>query len=133
MRAMNVCSECRRHVYADEPACPFCASSAPRATHVVPRAQRIARAAGYASAVLLSGLGGGCAESRMPDDDGGAAVVDAARDATVADAHADAGEVAVADAGTDAAPADAGVEEDAEVPIPLYGGAFPDPRRRAVI
>ncbi|MDQ3035396.1 MAG: hypothetical protein M3Y87_23530, partial [Myxococcota bacterium] len=61
MRAMNVCSECRRHVYADEASCPFCGSSAPRATHILPRAQRIARAAGYAT-VLLAGLGAGCAD-----------------------------------------------------------------------
>jgi hypothetical protein len=125
MRAMDLCGECRRHVRAGETSCPFCGSTASRAPHVLPRAQRIARAAGYASAVLIAGLGGGCAESRVPEDDAGTAVVDAGRDAGVA--VPDAG---VADAGT---PADAGPDADAEVPVPLYGGAFPDPRRRAVI
>lgn len=125
MRTMNVCSECRRHVYEADPACPFCGSTAPRAVQVLPRAQRIARAAGYASAVLIAGLGSGCTESHAPEGDAGRE-----SDAAVADAGTDG---ATLDAGADAAIADAGAEEDAEVTVPLYGGAFPDPRRRAVI
>ena len=135
MRTMNLCARCERHVYADEARCPFCAASGPRVRDAGRSGDKLARAAGYAAgAVLLMGVG--CSESFEPSADAGPSV-DAFSPEPV-DAHVpppdarDGVDAAVADAG---APSDGGQADaaDSEVPIPLYGGAFPDPRRRAVV
>jgi hypothetical protein len=141
MSKMNLCSACERHVYADEPACPFCGSRDPR----LPAAEglshgRLSRAASHAVRAAI--LVGAVACSKVHEPDAGAsdaAIADAAlfEDAgTIADAAApedaatpeDAGDAAVADAGSE----DAGME-DAGPGIPIYGGVFPDPRKRAVV
>lgn len=133
MTKMNLCSACDRHVYADEPACPFCGSTAPRLPAAEPVARgRLSRAASHAARAAIFAGALGCGTAHPPDAGGDAAVADAA-------ARADAGtaEDAATDAGTDAAVADASTPDDAAVDagegIPLYGGVFPDPRKRAVV
>lgn len=137
MNEMNLCSECDRHVYADEPACPFCGSSAPR--RAIPRGGsrgRLSRAAAHAAraAVLVGAMG--CSSSTTPEADASSdAPTDAPVDAVTEDAvPADAVAMdAMPDAGPpDGAPLD--VSPDAEdADVPLYGGVFPDPRLRAVV
>ncbi|MBO6933323.1 MAG: hypothetical protein JJ863_00055 [Deltaproteobacteria bacterium] len=137
MRRMTLCRACERHVYENEPACPFCGSSDERLAAARVRG-RLGRAAGHAArAAMVVGVVA-CGSSTEVTDAG------AEPDASVADAGPpDAGaepDAAVADAGppdagvvADAGVEDAGEEEDAEVPTPLYGGVFPDPRKRAVV
>ncbi len=133
MPKLNVCGECRRHVYVEEAACPFCGSSAARSFAIAPRSERLARAAGYAArAALLAGAVSGCAQTTEHVEDADV------RDANAVDARRadDAGvDASLADA---SGPADASVPndghpDDTDVPTPLYGGPFPDPRTRAVV
>ena len=130
MSKMNLCSACDRHVYADEPACPFCGSAEPRLPATEPLAQgRLSRAATHAARAAFL-VGAVACSNPAPVED--AAVADAATQAdagTVDDAGTDAG-------GTDAAVADAAAGDasvDAGEGIPIYGGVFPDPRKRAVV
>lgn len=121
MRRMTLCRACERHVYESEPACPFCGSSEARLTASPTVRGRLSRAAGHAArAAMVAGVVA-CGSSNEGTDAG------AEPDAAVADAGSpDAG---IADAGVE----DAGEDEDANVPTPLYGGVFPDPRKRAVV
>lgn len=134
MTKMNLCSACDRHVYADEPACPFCGSAEPRLPAAEPLAQgRLSRAATHAARAAFLVGAVACSKPAPVED---AAVADAG---TQADASADAATVedAGSDAGgTDAAVADAAAGDasvDAGEGIPIYGGVFPDPRKRAVV
>ena len=117
MRRMTLCQACERHVYENEPACPFCGSSDERLAPAPTVRGRLGRAAGHAArAAMVAGVVA-CGPSEEPADAG------AEPDAAVADAG-------VAD---DAGVEDAGEDDDANVPTPLYGGGFPDPRKRAVV
>ncbi len=129
MRQMTLCASCERHVYESEPACPFCGSTAERLSVGPTVRGRLGRAAGHAARAALVAGAVACGSSTTVSDAGPDS------DAGVADASTDAGspvteDAAVADASI---PDDAGEEEDADVPTPLYGGVFPDPRKRAVV
>lgn len=138
MPKLNVCGECQRHVYVEETACPFCGSTAARSFAIAPRSERLSRAAGYAArAVLLAGAVSSCSQSTRQADDA------STQDSSAVDARADDASRAD-DAGADASVADTSVPDDAgvpndgnpddtDVPTPLYGGPFPDPRTRAVV
>lgn len=131
MTKMNLCSACERHVYADEPACPFCGSAEPRLPVAEPLSQgRLSRAATHAARAAI--LVGAVACSKPQPQADAAIAVDGAvmEDAATAE-----------DAGSpeDAGPTDATVA-DAQAPdggdagyIPIYGGVFPDPRKRAIV
>lgn len=148
MGAMNICSACERHVYVDEPACPFCGCTEARLPPGPRLSGRLSRAAAHAARAAIFAGAVSCSEAHGPDadaaanDDGGAV-----EDGAVADAAADAGPVddggpsfdgeARRDAGdADAAVADAAADasgEEADADVPIYGGVFPDPRKRAVV
>lgn len=133
MTKMNLCSACERHVYADEPACPFCGSPEPRLPAAEPLTQgRLSRAATHAARAAIFAGALGCSTVHQPDAGRDAALADAA---TQEDAGTDA--ATAEDAGpTDAAVADAATGDanvDAGEGIPIYGGVFPDPRKRAVV
>lgn len=130
MKELDLCAECDRHVYVIEPACPFCGSTADRVAVDARVTGRLSRAASHAARAALILGAVACADSTQPSDAGPAdAVADADADAddaaVVADAEPDAPD-AVADAAADA-------EDDSMVGVPLYGGVFPDPRKRAVV
>lgn len=157
-RELVPCASCARHVRSHELACPFCgAAREPGGTSPargIPRGS--SRAAAFA---LLAVTTAGCAASHDRDDEpaleaGASADASQSRDAaTIQDAAApqdaavikdaaatDAAALADAsDAARDAAPipgVDAaldGSSQDAFVPIPIYGGVFPDPRTRAKV
>ena len=149
MESMDICDACERHVYVDEPSCPFCGSAEPR--RPIPRAPvrgPLSRAAAHAvrAAVLAGAVGGtavattGCHDTHGRDGERDAATtaerdagsVDEVDAAVAVDAGrpTDAGEPGV-DASTPSTP-DAG-DFDAGGGIPIYGGVFPDPRKRAVV
>ena len=148
MEAMNICKSCERHVYEDDRVCPFCGSEdlrLPAAGRIVGR--HLSRTAAHAAraAMLVSVVA--CGSSHEPPRDGGEAMDSALAEAGVVDdagasidaaAHdagtftdAAASDAAVTDAGDRDAATDAGI--DGDVDIPIYGGAFPDPRKRAVV
>jgi hypothetical protein len=139
MTKMNLCSACERHVYADEPACPFCGSSEPRLPAAEPLPQgRLSRAATHAARAAIFAGALGCSTVHQPDAGRDAALADAATsedagtDAATAQDAASAEDAGRADAAVaDAATGDASV--DAGEGIPIYGGVFPDPRKRAVV
>jgi hypothetical protein len=113
------CPSCRRHVRADETACPFCASALP--ADFVPPPRPVVRAVGpfTRSAVLFLGATA-CGGSVAPTEPmplvfyGPAVVEDAGAEASMRDAAAD---TAVADAATDAA--------DDEPSSPVFYGPAP--------
>jgi hypothetical protein len=140
-----LCSACRRHVRADDPACPFCATPSParsRAAQGVrastaPRAVRYAAGAAVAAAAAAASVS--CSAGTTTDADAGA-------DAAITDAHGDVDAMgqgssdAVAEATPDA-PADAPPDAVADAPndacvgappcgpctpCPPYGCVFPD-------
>ena len=160
MKRLIACSSCQRHVRVDEALCPFCSAAMPavNAAPVLaanPRgrsraavfAVRAALAAGAAPGLL--GCGG----------EGDSGVRDTQRDVVAAGGNAgsapqNAGSGGASDvsnpgagsggtidlgsnAGSGGAPeetqtADAGAEPDGGfAPVPIYGGVFPDPTRRA--
>lgn len=123
MSAMNLCGNCERHVYVDEPACPFCGSNDARRTpESRARKGRLSRSAIHAArAALVAGAVAGCSEAHVPEDTG-----DAGRDTAVVDSAAP--DTAVADT----AVADVS-DDNPDADTPIYGGVFPDPRKRAVV
>ncbi len=69
------CVSCRRHVFANEPRCPFCGGELPERA-AAPRVAR-GRRAGLALAVAASAvLAGGCTGSTVPTPDDSGTVAD---------------------------------------------------------
>jgi hypothetical protein len=144
-----LCSTCRRHVRAEDPTCPFCASptianatssGGARVGGVAPRAKRYALGAAVAATLGSVSCGGGtstsvAADASISDAAGG----DAANgDATASDgangdgATSDAAltDSGSADAGSDACAPPPGCICDSQgqvaCPAPPYGCVFPD-------
>ena len=144
------CEQCMRYLRTTETVCPFCGASfvASRVVRSTGLGRGASRAAVFAlRTALIAGTAGatGCGSDANDEaqDAGGqghdaaaendAAQNDAAQDAA---AHEDAGvdtdAAQIADAG-DAGEGDADADEDAFVPVPIYGGSFVDPRTRAKV
>jgi hypothetical protein len=134
-RVLIPCTACTRHVLSDERSCPFCgaARDATPAADVkrtlIPRGT--SRAAAFALRAALVTATAGCAANHDGDDEPGAEAGASPDAMAAADAGAARDAAPEASAAADAAP-DA-EDEDAFVPIPIYGGVFPDPRTRAKV
>lgn len=118
--------------------CPFCGSERRDVLSArIPKGlSRAAAHAARAALILGAASTGACYESHGLSDAGDAAVVDAplAR----VDASADVPLIdapAPPDARADISEGDAGADagDDADVGAPIYGGVFPDPRKRAIV
>lgn len=158
MREVSICEGCHRHVFVEDDVCPFCgASERTSAAALSSGAGRLSRVAAHAARTAFFLTAVACYDSHSAGEDrSDADMVDAGgpggsrRDGAVAavdaggpggadgpDAgRADAGALMDAGAGTDGGASDAGLEGDAgdaDVSVPLYGGVFPDPRKRAVV
>lgn len=160
MKRLIACSSCQRHIRVDEASCPFCGAAMPVAVAVStpvthPRgrsraavfAVRAALAAGAAPALIGCGgegdsgvrdtqrdfaAAGGNAGS-APQNAGSGGSADVSNPSAGSGGTIDLG----SNAGSGGAPeetqtADAGAEPDGGfAPVPIYGGVFPDPTRRA--
>lgn len=152
MKPLIACSNCPRYIHAHERACPFCGAEAPavaatstsaslqssnigaRRSRAASFALRSALVAGAASAAVACG-GSGDIPRPEPNQGGSTAANggsggndSAAGNGGTASNGGSAGTIDLADAG------DVPDEEEdagAYVPIPIYGGAFPDPMTRA--
>jgi hypothetical protein len=157
MKRLIACSSCQRHVRVDEASCPFCSATLPAAVAAStpaanPRGR--SRAAVFAvRAALAAGAAPGLVGCGGEGDSG---VRDPQRDVVSAGGNAGSTQNAGAGGSTDVsnpsagsggtinlasnagsgsgepAETDAGAELDGGfAPVPIYGGVFPDPTRRA--
>lgn len=160
MKRLIACASCQRYVRVDEASCPFCSAALPAAVAAPvaaanPRgrsraavfAVRAALAAGAAPGLLGCGGEGdsGARETRRDvvaaGGNAGSAAHNAGSGGTADGSTPSAGSGGTIDLGANAgsggAPeetqtADAGAEPDGSfAPVPIYGGVFPDPTRRA--
>lgn len=147
MKPLIACSNCPRYIHASDPSCPFCGAAAPaigaepsklQSSNTVPRRSRAASfalrstlVAGAASAAVACG-GNGELPRPEPNQGGSTAANGgsggsngtAGNGGTASDGGTG-GTIDLADAG------DTPEQDAAYVPIPIYGGAFPDPMTRA--
>jgi hypothetical protein len=152
MKPLIACSSCPRYIHASDPTCPFCGAAAPAAvaepsklqssnTAASGAAPRRSRAASFAlRSTLVAGAAsaavacGGSGDIPRPEPsqggstaaNGGSGGSNAAGTGGTASNAGSGGTIDLADAG-DTPDEDAG----AYVPIPIYGGVFPDPMTRA--
>jgi len=107
--ALAACTQCRRHIRADEGACPFCGAAANALLTLPGLPGRMSRAAALAFGASLSALACGGSAALAPSSDAGQDVELAqplygapAPDASAADASTpDATDAGAQDAGTD--------------------------------
>ncbi len=150
MNVLIPCPHCDRHVRSQETSCPFCRAALPVIAAVpVSRAllRSPSRAAAFAlrTALVVAPVTVACgAEGSAERDAGvrsGGARSDGAAGASAGSfaqggaggspSAGSAGAVAQADEADAGLEADAGSPDAAFVPVPIYGGVFPDPMTRA--